>query len=97
MTQRFGAFLRAPAARGIFLMLGAAAIIGIMVGIWMWGQKPEYRVLFTNFSDKDGGAIVASLQQMNVPYQFAEGGNAILVPEKQVHDVRLRLAAQGLP
>ena len=96
-SQRLLAFARTPATRGVLLMLGVAAVIGIMVGIWVWGQKPEYRVLFTNFSDKDGGAIVASLQQMNVPYKFAEGGSAILVPEKQVHDVRLRLAAQGLP
>ena len=79
------------------MMLGAAAIIGMMVGVWMWSQKQDYRVLFTNYSDKDGGAIIASLQQMNVPYKISDGGTAILVPGNQVHDVRLRLASQGLP
>jgi Flagellar biosynthesis/type III secretory pathway lipoprotein len=78
-------------------MLGVAAVIAVMAGVWMWSQKPDYRVLFSNFSDRDGGAIVASLQQMNVPYKYAEGGGAILVPADQVHDVRLKLAAQGLP
>jgi flagellar M-ring protein FliF len=34
---------------------------------------------------------------MNIPYKMSEGGGAILVPEKQVHDTRLRLASQGLP
>jgi flagellar M-ring protein FliF len=34
---------------------------------------------------------------MNVPYKYAEGGNAILVPADRVHDTRLRLASQGLP
>jgi len=34
---------------------------------------------------------------MNVPYRFAEGGGAILVPADKVHDTRLRLASQGLP
>jgi len=89
--------LQRPAARTILLMAGAAALVAIMAGIWMWSQKPDYKVLFSNFSDKDGGAIVASLQQMNVPYKFAEGGNAILVPAGQVHETRLRLASQGLP
>jgi len=63
----------------------------------MWGQQPDYRVLFSNFSDRDGGAIVASLEQMNVPYKFAEGGGAILVPANQVYEARLKLASQGLP
>ncbi len=83
--------------RLIAMMGGAAALIALMVGIWMWGQQPEYRVLFANYSDRDGGAIVAALQQMNVPYHYAEGGGAILVPAEHVHDARLKLASQGLP
>ena len=79
------------------LMLAASAIIALLAGGWMWSQAPDYRVLFSNVSDRDGGAIVASLQQMNVPYKFAEGGGAILVPANEVHDARLKLASQGLP
>ncbi|MDB5838392.1 MAG: fliF [Herminiimonas sp.] len=90
-------FAQTTAGRNFFLMLGVAAIIGVMSAVWMWGRQPDYRVLFSNFSDRDGGAIVASLQQMNVPYKFAEGGGAILVPAEQVHDARLKLASQGLP
>lgn len=88
---------QAPGARKFLLMLGVAAVIAIMSGVWMWSQQPDYRVLFSNYNDRDGGAIVASLQQMNVPYKFAEGGGAILVPADQVHDARLKLASQGLP
>ncbi len=90
-------FAQTPGGRNFFLMLGVAAVLAVMSGVWMWSQQPDYRVLFSNFSDRDGGAIVASLQQMNVPYKFAEGGGAILVPASQVHDVRLKLSSQGLP
>jgi flagellar M-ring protein FliF len=86
-----------PNGRNILVMVGIALVAALMAGVWMWGQKPQYRVLFSNFSDRDGGAIVASLQQMNVPYQFAEGGGAILVPADKVHEARLKLASQGLP
>ena len=79
------------------LMLAVSAIVALLAGGWMWSQAPDYKVLFSNVSDRDGGAIIASLQQMNVPYKFAEGGGAILVPANQVHDARLKLAAQGLP
>jgi flagellar M-ring protein FliF len=90
-------FTQSAIGRRVVLMLGVAAVIAVMAGVWMWSQRPDYHVLFSNFSDKDGGAIVASLQQMNVPYKYSEGGGAILVPADQVHDIRLKLAAQGLP
>lgn len=83
--------------RKLMLGVGIAAVVGMMAAVWMWSQKPDYRVLFSNFSDRDGGAIVASLQQMNIPYKFAEGGGAILVPSESVYDARLKLASQGLP
>lgn len=86
-----------PAVRTIILSVGAAITIAIMVGVWLWSQAPDYRVLFSNFNDRDGGAIVASLQQLNIPYKYSEGGSAILVPANQVHDARLKLASQGLP
>lgn len=79
------------------LILSAAAVIALLVGALMWSQTPEYRVLYNNVPDQDGAAIIGALQQMNVPYKFSESGGAILVPEKQVHEVRLRLAGQGLP
>jgi flagellar M-ring protein FliF len=90
-------YAQSPQGRRVLLMVAAAAVIALMIGIWMWSQKTEYRVLFSNFSDRDGGAIVASLQTMNVPYKYSEGGSAILVPETMVHDARLKLASQGLP
>ena len=86
-----------PGARNALLGAAAAAIVAVMAGVWMWSQQPDYRILFSNYTDRDGGAIVASLQQMNIPYKFAEGGGAILVPANQVYDARLKLASQGLP
>ena len=93
----FMGFFYTPAARMLTMMIGVAAIVGAMVGVWVWSQQPNYRVLFSNFTEKDGGEIVATLEQMNVPYQVSEGGTAILAPADQVHAVRLKLASQGLP
>jgi flagellar M-ring protein FliF len=81
----------------LMLVAGIAAVVAVMVVFWLWSQKPDYRVLFSNFADKDGGAIVAELDKLNIPYKFSEGGSAIMIPADQVHQVRLKLAAQGLP
>ena len=94
MLERFGQLSN---QRKLGLMFGIAAIIALLAGSWMWSQTPDYRVLYSNLSDHDGGAVISSLQQMNIPYKMAEGGGAILVPSNQVYEMRLRLASQGLP
>jgi len=93
----FQGFNQLSNSQKLGMMLGLAAVIALVSGLWMWSQTPDYRVLYSNLSDRDGGTIIASLQTMNVPYKMAEGGGAILVPASQVYDVRLRLASQGLP
>jgi flagellar M-ring protein FliF len=79
------------------LMIGASAAVAAIAALWLWSRAPDYGVLYSNLSDRDGGAIIASLQQMNIPYKFTEGGGALLVASNKVPEARLRLAAQGLP
>ena len=92
--QRFSAMDRAQRMR---LAVGAVLLLGVLIAAVLYGRQADYRVLFANLNDKDGGAIVAQLAQMNVPYKYSEGGGAIMIPGDRVHDVRLRLATQGLP
>jgi flagellar M-ring protein FliF len=90
--------LASLALRGRLLLgAGIAALVVLAAALLMWNQRGDYKVLYANLSDKDGGAILAQLSQMNVPYRHADGGGAILVPSSQVHDVRLKLASAGLP
>jgi flagellar M-ring protein FliF len=84
-----------PRARAL-MILSAAGLIAIVSSAWLWSSSPSYSVLFTNLSDRDGGAVIAQLSQLNVPYRNADGGT-ILVPADKVHEARLKLASQGLP
>ena len=84
-------------AQKLGAVLGLAALMATLAATYMWSQAPNFKVLFANLSDRDGGAVIASLTQLNVAYKMTEGGAAIMVPAEQVHDLRLRLASQGLP
>lgn len=97
LSQRLPAWTRIPPQQLLALLLVVAAAIAMLVGGWMWSTTPDYKVLYSNLNDRDGGAVIAALQQMNIPYKFAEGGGALLVPAERVHDARLTLATQGLP
>lgn len=77
---------------------GAIALaIALIAAVLLWNRPPEYAVLFSNLDERDGGQIINALQQQNVPYRMSPNGNAIMVPTAQVHETRLRLAAEGLP
>ncbi len=89
--------LALPQRSKIALGAGAIALAGVLFFALNAAREPEWRVLYTSLADKDGGAVIAALSQMNVPHKFSEGGAAILVPAPMVHDARLRLASQGLP
>ena len=95
LSQRFQALTQNQR-----LLMGAG-VLGLLLALGLAFSaaktNQDYRVLFTNVNDGDGASIVAALQQMNVPYQFTEGGAAIMVPQAQVYETRLKLAGQGLP
>ena len=90
-------FVQLERRRQFGLIAGALALLAVLAAVFFMSRQADWRVLYANLSEKDGGAIIAQLTQMNVPYKHAEGGQAILVPADRVHDTRLRLASQGLP
>ena len=89
-------FIELPPQRKFGLMVAVAAVIAIVVAAFMWAQTPDYRVLYGNLNDRDGGAVIDSLQRQNIPYKMGDGG-AILVPSTMVYEARLKLATEGLP
>jgi flagellar M-ring protein FliF len=89
-------FNQLPATRKMGLAAALAASIALFVGLLLWSSAPDYKVLFSNLSEKDAGTITTALQQMNAPYKTGAGGT-LLVPADQVYDLRFKLAAQGLP
>lgn len=85
-----------PNQQKLGLVVAVASTVALLVGMFLWGQTPDYRVLYANMSERDGGAVIESLQQQNVPYKFTDGGT-LMVPSDRVHEMRLQMAAKGLP
>ena len=90
------AFNRLESQQKIAFMVAIAAVIAVLVGALLGSQQPDWKVLFSNLGEKDGGAIVTTLEQQNIPHRMSDNGS-IMVPGNRVHEVRLKLASQGLP
>jgi flagellar M-ring protein FliF len=94
LAQRWQAL---PVRLQLGAVFGVAALLAVLVFMSIGARDADFRVLFPNLSDKDGGAVIERLTQMNVPYRFAEGGGTIMVPASRVHELRMKLASSGLP
>jgi flagellar M-ring protein FliF len=90
----FGSFT--PGQRAI-TVLGTVVLVVAGYLFATWAGKPTYAPLFSNLAATDASSIVDKLATTGTPYQLADGGSTILVPQNQVYDVRLKMAGQGLP
>jgi flagellar M-ring protein FliF len=85
-----------PAGLKVVLFLGAVAAIG--VSAWSAVSSAEsYQYAFTNLTPEDSSEAAATLKASGIPFRLDAGGSAVSVPASKVYDVRLLLAASGLP
>ncbi|MCX6138823.1 MAG: flagellar basal-body MS-ring/collar protein FliF [Ignavibacteriales bacterium] len=74
--------------------IGAVAGIIAMVTVV---NRPAYGTLFGNLAAEDASKIVEKLKEKSVPYTLDDGGKTVLVPKQQIYELRLSLAAEGIP
>jgi len=85
-----------PITQKIMAVAAIAAMIAVIVAVMLWANQPVYHLLYSNLSAEDSGSIAEKLKEMKVPFEIKEG-NAILVPQEKVYELRLLLAGQGMP
>jgi len=83
-------------AQRVFAVLLGAGLVLAAIALTQWINKPQMSPLFTNLSPTDAAAIVDELNSSGVPYELTAGGSTIMVPNSQLYDTRLRVAAEGL-
>lgn len=84
-------------ARQVGLMLALAVSVAIGVAVVLWAQAPSYDLLFSDVAEKDAGEILEALDKLEVEYKVEPGSGAVMVPSGSARELKLKLAAQGLP
>ena len=79
-----------------FLSIGLLTL-GIGSLLVQVASEPEYSTLYANMSPEDASSVVDELTTASVPFRLTHAGTAIQVPVERVYDLRLELAAKGLP
>jgi flagellar M-ring protein FliF len=86
-----------PLPRQLALIASVALLVGLSVWGWAAMTAPRYGVLFGHLESEDAAEIMERLKGAKVAYKLEDNGTQILVPEEQVHELRLTLAGEGLP
>ncbi len=97
MHPALSGMMNLSAVRQFGLMLGLAISVAIGVAVVLWSQEPNYDLLFSNMAEQDSAEIVDALDKLGVEYEVDTGSGAIMVPAGDVRELKLKLAAQGLP
>ena len=66
-----------------------------MAGVLVAG--PELFQLYSQLSERETAQVVDALQAAGIPHKLDGPSGTVSVPEPQLRDARMRLAAQGLP
>ncbi len=81
----------------VSLVVAALAVVGGLIGVVLWSQRPDMQLLYARLGEKDTAAVVSYLQSQNIPHQVTAGGSAVMVPSNMVYKLRMDLAGKGIP
>lgn len=81
----------------VSLVVVAGGVIAGLVSFSHWNRERDFRPLFTALSAEDAGAVLAKVREGGTSFRLAENGSAVLVPSDKVAELRLQLAAAGVP
>lgn len=99
-TEQAGAWFDRLQSLQITRRLGLMAMIAVAVAaglfVFFWSQKPQMMPLYTGLDAKATAEATDLLRTAQIPFELNPATGAISVPEKNVHDARLKLAGSGL-
>ena len=97
LIENFNKLSNLPFARLIALMVGMSLSIAVGVGVVLWSTEEDYTVLFADISAEEASEVISSLDSLSVPYRIDSRTGMISVPAEKKHEIRLKLASEGLP
>jgi flagellar M-ring protein FliF len=79
------------------LVLAAAAVIGGLAAFSHWNRERDFRPLYSSLAPDDAAAVLAKVREAGSGFRLSDNGSVILVPSGRVAELRLQMAAAGLP
>jgi flagellar M-ring protein FliF len=85
----------------VTIALVALAAAGSLYGLVHWRREADFKPIFSGLAPEDAAAIVQKLKEGGVEYRLVDtlgtGSGTVLVPSARLAELRLSMAAAGIP
>lgn len=81
----------------IFLGLAAPGVLLALFAFLQWQRERNYVTLYGGLAGEDAAAIVAKLKEAGTEFRLSSDGSTVRVGSDRLAEVRLQLAAAGIP
>jgi len=79
------------------IVVVAGGVIAGLVSLSRWNQERDFRPLYSSLSPEDAAAVLTKVREAGNEFRLSDNGTTVLVPSAKVAEVRLQLAAAGIP
>lgn len=96
LTQLFEGYLKLPLTQKVLFPVLTVFSIAAVIYVSKLATDPDYTVLYSDLSTADAAGVVERLKELKIAYKI-DGSTISIKPPEQVHELRMSLAAEGLP
>lgn len=79
------------------LAVTAVVVMASLFLLVRWNKDRDFKPLYSELSTEDSAAIAAKLKESGAEYRLRESDAAILVPSANLAELRMQMAAAGIP
>jgi len=97
MEQMKKLLARLSMAQRLSIAAAAVLVAAALIGFAQWRREADFRPLYTGLAAEDAGAIVQKLKETGTEFRLSDNGSTVLAPSARLAELRLQLAAGGLP
>src|SRR5215831_12120358 len=97
MEQLKRIFANLTMRQKLSLAAAALAAAGLLTGLLHWNKERDFKPVYSNLAPEDAAQVLAQLKESGAEYRLSDNGTSVLAPSAKVAELRLALAASGLP
>jgi flagellar M-ring protein FliF len=86
-----------PAQTRTWLIALVLFLAAMCAGMIWFGERPDWRVLFSGLDGKDSQQVAQELAAAGIPYETTADGAGVQVPADMLDKARMEVAAKGMP